>query len=154
MDITLPKNFEAADAPDVLRRARPVLNLPPDATLTVEEVRKTSRGTCIDFSYTHPVKLEDEALEDVADIRVDVSSQGVLRFNSRGCLVKYNVKPADPRKLRAIQDHLHKLVTGDKVYIAKRGERIDPEILRQQGKSWYVEEDAQGVRHLKRAWIA
>ncbi len=49
MELLLPKNFKAQDAPEVLKRARPVLDLPPDAELRVENVRTTSRGTRIDF---------------------------------------------------------------------------------------------------------
>jgi hypothetical protein len=154
MDITLPKNFVADDAPEVLQRARPVLELPPEAELRVEEVRKTSRGTRINFSYTQPVKLADEALRDVCDVRVDVSSRGALRFNPRGHLVMYKVIPTDPRKVRAISDHLTKLVARGQVYVAKPGEEIDPAQLREQGKTWYVQEDAKGVRQLKRAWIS
>jgi hypothetical protein len=154
MELLLPKNFKAQDAPEVLKRARPVLDLPPDAEMRVENVRKTSRGTRIDFSYTHAVKIENQELCDAQGIRVDVSSHGDLRFNSRGNLVTYNVKPTDPGQVRAISDHLSKMVAKGQVYVAKPGERIDPEFLREQGKAWYVEQDAQGNRKLKRAWIS
>ncbi len=154
MELALPKNFKQDDAPQVLNQARPILELPPDAQLRVENVTKNARGTRIDFSYTHAVKLDDNALRDVTGVRVDVSSHGDLKFNARGNLVSYDVAPDDQRQLRAIRDHLSKLVANGQVYIAKRGEKIDPEKLRQQGKAWYVEQDAQGNKHLKRAWIS
>lgn len=154
MELYLPKNFQAQDAPEILKRARPVLDLPPDAELRVENVRKTSRGTRIDFSYTHAVKIENQELCEDKGIRVDISSHGDLRFNSRGNLVTYNVKPTDPGQVRAISDHLSKMVARGQVYVAKPGEHIDLEALRAQGKSWYLEEDAQGNRKLKRAWIS
>ncbi|MCC7162569.1 MAG: hypothetical protein IT331_08750 [Anaerolineae bacterium] len=154
MELSLPENFQVQDAPQVLERARPALDLPPDAQVRVENVRKTSRGTRITFSYTHAVKIENQELCDAQDICVEVSSYGDLRFNARGILVTCNVKPTEPEQVRAISDHLNKLVAGGHVYVAKRGEHVDLEQLREQGKSWYLEEDAQGNRKLKRAWIA
>lgn len=154
MELVLPQDFEQADAPRVLNQARSMLALPPDAELRVENVRQSSRGTRIDFSYTHAVKLEDDTLREAAGICVDVSSHGDLKFNARGNLVSYEVEPADPRQLRAITDHLAKLVASDQVYFAEPGEEIDFEHLRRQGKAWYVQEDAHGNKHLKRAWIA
>lgn len=154
MELELPKNFQAQDAPEVLKRARPVLDLPPDAELRVENVRKTSRGTRIDFSYTHAIEIENRELCGPKGICVDVSSHGDLRFNSRGSLIKFNVVPTDLAQVRALTDHLSKMVAGGKVYVARRGEQVDPEQLREQGKAWYVEEDARGNRKLKRAWIS
>lgn len=154
MDLTLPSNFDEADAIHVLDQARPLLDLPPDATFRVENVTRNARGARIDFSYTLAVVLDDDDLQDVAGIRVDVSAHGQLKFNARGILVSHQVEPADPRQLRAITDHLSKLVANGQVYIAKPGERIDPDQLRQQGKDWYVQQDAQGKKYLKRAWIS
>lgn len=153
MDILLPKDFDKQDAPLILDQARPILELPPDAELRVENVTKNARGTRIDFSYTHAVTLDDAQLPDVTGIRVDVSSHGDLKFNTRGNLVSYEVEPADPRQLRAITDNLSKLVENGQVYIAEPGECVDPEKLRKQGKSWYVQEDEQGKKTLKRAWF-
>lgn len=154
MDILLPKNFDKQDAPQILDQARPILELPPDAELRVENVAKNARGTRIDFSYTQSVTLDDDMLRDVTGIRVDVSSHGDLKFNARGNLVSYKVEPADPRQLRAITDHLSKLVENGQVYVAEPGECIDLEQLRKQGKAWYVQADEQGKKHLKRAWIS
>ena len=154
MDILLPNDFEREDAPKVLDNARPILELPPDAKLRVENVTQTTRGTRIDFSYTRAITLDDDSLDDVAGIKVDVSSSGDLKFNARGTLISYEVKPADPRELRAITDQLSKLVANGDVYVAKRGEKVDPEQLRQDGKAWYIQEDAQGKKYLKRAWIS
>jgi hypothetical protein len=154
MHLVLPKNFDPADAPRVLDEARAILDLPSDAKLRVENVTKNSRGTRIEFSYTHAVVLDDDNLRDAAGVRVDVSSHGGLKFNARGALVSCNVEPADPRQLRAISDHLSKLVANGQVYVAKPGERVDPEQLRRQGKDWYVQQDAQGQKFLKRAWIS
>lgn len=154
MDLVLPTDFESADAPQILDQARGLLDLPPDAKLRVENVTKTARGTRIDFSATHSVTLDDEALNDVMGLRVDVNSRGELKFNARGCLVSHQLTPADPRELRAITDHLSKLVANGQVYVAKQGEKIDPEQLRQQGKAWYIQEDAQGKKVLKRAWVS
>jgi len=154
MELVLPKNFEEKDAPQVLEQARPVLELPPDAVLHVDTVTKNSRGTRIAFSYTQSIELDDDNLRGVAGVCVDVSAHGDLKFNASGALIKTNVEPADPRQLRAITDHLSKLVENGEVYVAKHGERVNPDQLRQQGKAWYVEEDEQGNKHLKRAWIA
>ena len=153
MELVLPSDFQKDDAPRVLEQARPVLKLPPDANVRVESVTQTARTTRIEFSYTHSVKLDDDQ-SAVSGIRVDVNAHGALKFNARGILISYHVEPADPRQLRAMSDHLSKLVANGQVYVAKRGERIDPEQLRRQGKAWYVQEDAQGNKHLKRAWIS
>lgn len=154
MELALPKNFQEDDAPRVLNQARPILELPPDAELRVEHVTKSARGTRIDFSYTRTVELDDDTLREVSGLRIDVSSHGDLRFNARGSLVTYNIEPTDSRQLRAISNHLSKLVANGQVYFAERGERVDPEQLRQQGKSWYVQEDSEGNKHLKRAYIS
>lgn len=154
MNIRLPKDFNADDAPRVLAQARPVLELPPDAQLRVDKVIQSPRGTQIDFSYTTSVELDDDTLQEVAGVRVDVSSRGDLRFNANGALVDYAVAPADPRQLRAISDHVAKLIENGELYIAKPGERVDVDRLRALGKSWYLEQDDKGAKRLKRAWIA
>lgn len=154
MEIVLPKDFEAADAPEVLQQARPVLELPPDADLRVEQVARTKRGTRIDFSYTACVALEEAELQDAAGVQVQVTSHGDLQFNARGNLVAYEVQPADPRQLRAIQDHVSKLIANGQVYIAEPGEQVDPETLRAQGKDWYITQDEHGNKQLCRAWMS
>jgi hypothetical protein len=154
MELALPQDFEQDDAPKLLAQARPLLELPPDAELRVEDVTRTARGTRIDFSYTHTVVLDDDALRDVTGIRVPVNAHGALKFNARGTLVAYQIEPADPRQLSAIADHLSKLVANDEVYVAQPGEQVDTEQLRRQGKAWYVEQDAHGIKRLKRAWIS
>ncbi len=154
MALALPRDFESADALQILEQARPILDLTPDAQLHVENVTRTARGTRIDFSYTQRVVLDDNTLCDVAGICVDLRAQGELKFNARGELVQAHVEPADPRQLRAIADHVSKLVANGEVYVPKPGEQIDTEQLRRQGKAWYVEQDAHGYKHLKRAWIS
>jgi hypothetical protein len=154
MELALPKDFEAEDAPQVLNAARDFLQLPPDVELRVENVVQTTRGTRISFSYTHTVELDQLELHQAAGIFVDVRAHGELRFNARGSLVAYHVEPADPRELRAIGDHISKMVANGQVYFAEPGERVDPEQLIRQGKAWYVQEDAHGHKCLKRAWIS
>lgn len=150
----LPKNFDEQDAPQVLDEARPVLDLPPDAKLRVEHVAKTQRGTRIDFTYTQSVPLEDQALELVSGVCVEISARGDLKFDARGALVAYEIEPADPRQLRAISDNLSKLIANGRIYIAKVGEEVDPDILRAQGKDWYLVQDEKGYKHLHRAWVS
>lgn len=154
MELALPKNFQEDDAPKVIEQARPILDLPNDAQVHVDTVSHTVRGTRIDFSYTHSVQLDDEDLGQVMGARVDVNSHGDLVFNSNGRLTNYNVEPADPRQLRAISDHVSKMVANGEVYIAKPDEQIDPDQLRRQGKSWYLQQDEHGNKHLKRAWVS
>jgi len=154
MDVVLPENFDARDAPKLLDKARPVLELPPDAKLRVENVTRSARGTRIDFTYTIAVALDDGELSEAAGVRVEVSARGDLKFNARGNLVGHDVEPADPRQLRAISDHVSKLVANGQIYIAKKGERVDPDKLRAQGKDWYIVEDEHGHKRLRRAWIA
>lgn len=154
MDLKLPHDFDEQDAPKVLDEARPVLELPPDAKLRVENVTQTTRGTRIDFSYTMSVALEDGEVQEMGGIRVEVSSHGDLKFNARGSLIDYDVEPADPRQLRAISDHVNKLVANGQIYIARAGEQIDPDKLRAQGKDWYIVEDEHGQKRLCRALIS
>ena len=80
MDILLPNDFEREDAPKVLDNARPILELPPDAKLRVENVTQTTRGTRIDFSYTRAITLDDDSLDDVAGIKVDRADDGAERL--------------------------------------------------------------------------
>lgn len=154
MELALPKNFHTDDAPDVLDRARPLLDLPANAELRVEDVTKDSQGTRIGFSCTYPVELDDIELHNVTGICVDVNSHGDLCFDAHGCLLTYTIEPADPHQLRAFRDHLTKLLANGQVYVAQPGEEVDAEELRRRGMAWYVEQDAQGTKHLKRAWIS
>ncbi len=154
MEIVLPKNFEEEDAPRVLELASPVLELPPDANPRVENVAQTKRGTRIDFSYTACILLDKEISEEVAGAQVPVTSHGDLQFNARGALVAYEVQPADPRQVRAIRDHVSKLVANDRIYIAAQGEAVDPQKLRAQGKDWYITQDERGNKQLCRAWMS
>jgi hypothetical protein len=154
MDIILPNGFQAGDAPQVLDEARPVMHLPPEAQIRVENVTQSPCGTRIDFSYTTPVELDDANLRDAAGVRVEVSAHGDMDFDAHGKLVGYQVEPADPHQLRAIRDYLSKLVANGQVYIAQPGEQVNPDQLRAQGKPWYVELDQHGKKRLKRAWIS
>lgn len=154
MDLAIAKKFDERDAQQILEQARPLLNLPSDAELHLDEISHTARGARICFSYTQSVPLQDGNLGEIAGVCVQVTSHGELRFNARGKLITTNVEPADPGQLHAIGDHLSKMVANGQVYFAKRGEVIDPEQLRQAGKSWYVQEDENGNKHLVRAWIA
>lgn len=154
MEIELPKDFDASDAPKVLDDARPVLELPPDAKLRVENVTQSTRGVRIDFTYTASVTLDDGELREVAGVRVEVSSRGELKFDARGTLVSHDVEPADPRQLRAISDHVSKLVANGQIYVASEGEQVDPDKLRAQGKDWYIVQDEHGNKRLRRALIS
>ncbi len=154
MKVSLPQDFQAEDAPSVVDEARPVLELPADALIHVENVTQTARGTRIDFSYTTEVGLDKDCPDDVAGVQVDVSSHGDLKFNAQGALVEHDVEPTDPNQLRAISDHLSKLVANGQVYIAQPGEQVDLEALRAQGKNWYMEQDENGTKYLRRAWIS
>jgi hypothetical protein len=154
MDLKLPQDFDEQDALNVVDQARPMLSLPPDAKIQVEDVKQSARGTRIVFSYTASVELRQETPDAVTGVYVSISAHGDLRFDSKGALVTAEVEPADPNQLRAISDNLAKLVASDQVYIAKPGEKIDPDKLRAQGKAWYVEQDADGKKYLKRAWIS
>lgn len=154
MALELPDDFEVQDAPAVLDRARPMLDLPPDADLRVVSVHQTTRETRIEFTYTVCVELQDGPLAPVAGVEVEVSSRGELRFNDRGNLVACSVEPTDPNLLRSIRGNISQLLEHDKVYFAEPGEEVDPEKLRELGKAWYVEQDAEGKKHLKRAWIS
>lgn len=154
MELVLPQDFQQQDAPQVLDEARPMLDLPPNTELRVDSVTRTTRGTRIAFSYTQAVQLDDDNLQGAAGVCVEVSAHGELKFNARGTLVTYNVEPADPRQLQAITANVSKLVENGEVYVAKPGEKVDPDKLRQQGKSWYVQEDEDGNKRLKRAWIS
>src|SRR5258708_28792815 len=154
MELALPQNFQEDDAPKVVEQARPMLDLPNDAQVHVETVSRNARGTRIDFSYTHSVQLDDEQLGQAMGARVDVNSHGDLMFNPNGHLTTYNVEPADPRQLRAISDHVSKMVANGEVYIATPDEKIDPDQLRRQRKAWYLQQDENGNKHLKRAWVS
>ncbi len=154
MNIVLPENFETEDAPQVLDEARPVLDLPPDAKLHVDNVARTKRGTRIDFTYTMSVPLENGELREMSDVHVEVSSRGDLKFNSHGSLVAYQVEPADQRQLRAIRDNVNKLLASGQIYVAEEGEQVDPDKLRAQGKAWYIIRDEHGNKLLCRAWMS
>jgi len=154
MEIVLPQNFEVADATQVLNQARPMLKLPPDAELRVENVTQTRRSTRIDFSYTTSVALDDDALNQLGEICVQISAHGDLKFDARGYLVAHEVKPTDPRQLRAIRAHVNNLIAKRRIYIAQPGEKVDLEKLRAQGKDWYIAQDEHGAKHLCRAWMS
>lgn len=154
MDIVLPKNFGAEDAPKVLNQARPVLELPPDAKLHVENVARSKRGTRIDFSYTACVALDDGDLQEISGVQVEVTSRGDLKFNAHGTLVSFAVQPTDPGQVRAIRDHVSKLIANGQIYIAAKDEQVDPEQLRAQGKDWYIKQDEHGNKYLCRAWMS
>lgn len=152
--LVLPDDLNEASAAEILNRARDILALPPDATLRVENIIQTQRGTRILFSYTSSVELGGEELREAAGVRVEVRSRGDLRFNRKGDLVRYEVQPADPRQIKAIRDNLSKLLANDQVYVARPGEKVDPAQLAARGKVWYVEEDEAGNKVLRRAFIS
>jgi hypothetical protein len=153
MDIVLPKDFAAEDAAQILDEARDILDLPPDSELHVENVAQTQHGTRIDFAYTVAVALDAVDLGEIAGLRVEVSAHGDLKFDAHGALIACEIEPADPRQLRALSDHLSKLVANGQIYIAQAGEEIDPAKLHAQGKEWYIIQDEHGNKCLRRAWI-
>ncbi len=154
MDIKQPRHLDPAHASQLLESARPQLHVPDDATLRVENVKATARGTNIQFSCNTPVPLEGADLGEASGVSVDVSLKGDLRFDKDGKLVKKKFESPDPQQLDAIRDNVSKLVANEQVYVAQPGEEIDPDKLREAGKPWYVQADENGRLRLKRAYMA
>ncbi len=154
MELRLPRDFDPARAGEILDRARPQLNLPPDARLEVTQVKTRSRGTQIQFTAQSPTPLSGPNLGPAEGVTVEVNGHGALEFDKQGRLVKASYSPDDPHQLDAVRANLANLAATNQIYVALAGEQVNPDVLRQQGKSWYVEQDADGRRRLKRAFIA
>lgn len=152
--VVLPKDSNERDAAAVLDRARETLEIPPNAEIRVENVVRSARGTRVYFTYTTTVELHGEQLEAIGGVRVNVTARGDVRFNSKGTLIKYEIESADSNQLRAVRENLQRLVANDQIYVAAPGEAIDPERLLAEGKVWYVEQDAEGKKLLRRASIS
>lgn len=152
--IILPKDLDEDVARAVLDRARDALDIPTDAEIRIENVVRTERSTRIYFTYTTSVELHDANLEAIGGVRVNVTSRGDLRFNSKGILIKYEIEPVESDQLRAVRENLRRLVAANQIYVAAPGEAIDPERLLAEGKAWYVEQDAHGKKLLRRASIS
>ncbi len=145
---------DAARDAGFIERVRAALGLPAGVSLEFTHATEGAQGErAVEYSATQ-MKLDGAEFGAANGVTVDERATVSLRFDARGALIASQLTPVDPRHLQLVKDQVRKLAAADEIYLAAPGEKIDPDALRAKGKPWYVEIDAQGVKRLKRAYMA
>ncbi len=148
-------DLETARAAGFVEQVKAALDLPADAQLQLQNVARGAHGgAVVEYAVTLPIQIVGAEFGAANGVTVDERVNASLQFDASGARVSSRVSPLDERHLRLTKDNLRKLAASDAIYLAKPGEAIDPDVLRAQRKSWYVETDAQGRRRIKRALMA
>ena len=148
-------DLETARDAGFVERVKAALDLPADAQLQLQNVTHSAQGgAVVEYVVTLPIQIVGAEFGAANGVTVDERVKALLHFDANGARVSSQVSPLDERHLRLTKDNLRKLAASDAIYLAASGAVIDPDALRAQRKSWYVETDAQGHKRLKRAWIA
>ena len=137
-----------------IAQVRTALDLPADARLQLQTAARTLPGGArIEYAVTVPIVITGVEFGVAAGVTVDERTSVALQFDARGALVSSQVTPVDEKHLRAIKTNVQKLAATDQIYVATFGEAIDPDVLRAQGKPWYIETDADARKRLRRAYM-
>jgi hypothetical protein len=152
-ELRLVGDADMARDASFIEQVKAALDLPADAHLELQHIRKNPQGGHA-VEYVAPaMKIEGAEFGAADGVVVDARVQVSLHFDARGALVASQIKPVDERRLRLMKDQIQKLAAAGEIYAASPGEAIDVDTLRVQRKSWYVETDAQGRKRLKRAFM-
>lgn len=148
-------DLETARDARFIEQVKVALRLPADAQLQLQNIaRGVQGGVVVEYTAILPIQIVGAEFGAANGVTVDERVNVLLHFDAKGTRISSKVGSLDERHLRLTKDNLRKLAASNAIYRASVGERIDTDVLRAQGKSWYVETDAQGRKRLKRAWIA
>ena len=138
-----------------VEQVKAALDLPADAQLQLQNVARGAQGgAVVEYTVTLPIQIVGAEFGVANGVTVDERVNALLHFDASGARVSSQLSPLDERHLRLTKDNLRKLAESDAIYLAAPGEAIDPDALRAQRKSWYVETDTRGLKSFKRAWMA
>ncbi|MCI0477188.1 MAG: hypothetical protein L0Y55_13145 [Anaerolineales bacterium] len=147
-------DLDTAREAGFVKQVKAALDLPGDAQLQLKNIARDARGAVVEYVVTLPIRIVGAEFGAANGVTVDERVDALLRFDANGARVLSQVSPLDERHLRLTKDNLRKLAASNAIYLAAPDETIDPDALRAQRKSWYVETDAQGHKRLKRALMA
>lgn len=147
-------DLDTAREAGFIKQVKAALDLPGDAQLQLKNIARDARGAVVEYVVTLPIRIVGAEFGAANGVTVDERVDALLRFDANGARVLFRVSPLDERHLRLTKDNLRKLAASNAIYLAAPDETIDPDALRAQRKSWYVETDAQGHKRLKRALMA
>lgn len=100
------------------------------------------------------LRLEDPELGIARGAVVRLTNAVAIHADSDGRIISIHQHQVDRAQEKRIHDHVQKLVGLDRVYRAKFGEALDPSLLIDLGKPYYVAYDRAGRRRIRRAFIA
>ena len=138
----LPSGFRAA------------MQAPKQEFRLVEEHARGDAGSVLHYSSERRMELKGKALGAANGAVVDVPDSLAVQVDRQGRVVSSHLHETDRAHQRRIRDHVAKLVARDRVYEAREGEQIDPAVLIDQKKPYYIAYDEQGNKRIRRAFIA
>jgi hypothetical protein len=147
-------DLETARAAGLIEQVKAALDLPADAQLQLKTIARDANGAQVEYDITLPVRIVGAEFGAANGVTVDERVRASLRVDATGARVATQITPLDERHLRLTKDNLRKLAAADAIYLAAPDETIDADALRARHKSWYIQTDAQGLKRLKRAFIA
>ncbi len=141
-------NANSPVEPDFLAGVGKLLRLPRQAQLQLAGVHAEPEGACsIEYRVVVPVRLEGPEYGIADGATVDEQSSVRLSFDVRGKLLSSHFNGIDDRRVALVRDQVKKLAAQGQIASTR------PEAS-SQAKPWYIEQDPQGIKRLKRAQMA
>ncbi len=141
--------FRGSDSPlepDFLMHVRKLLQLPQEARLELSNLHDDPNGGCsLDYSVTVSVQLNGPEYGVADGVTVDEQTSASLSFDALGNLVSTRYAGIEGRRIELIRDQVKKLAAAGQIALTRS------EATPGSGKPWYLEQDTQGVRRVKRA---
>ncbi len=138
------------EIPAQVRRA---LKLPKrDYVLTREQPSR--QGRVVHYTAPRDMQLRGADLGVARGAIVTVTDAVSVQVDPEGRVMSSQHHKVDQGQKRRIRDHVAKLVERGRVYAAKPGESIDPELLIERKQPYYVTYDRSGNKRIRRAFIA
>lgn len=139
------------DLPSGFRQA---VQVPKQEFHLTETRTRRDASRVLQYTSTRTVQLKGKAMGAASGAVVDVSDGLAIHVNSSGTVISSHLHKSDRAHDKRIRDHVEKLVARGRVYATREGETVDPAMLIEQKKPYYLAYDQTGAKRIRRSFIA
>ena len=116
--------------------------------------QQNDEATVLHYAAEREMQLEGAGLGDAQGAMISMPDTLSVRVDREGKVISSQLHKTDEGHQNCIRDHVVKLVERGRVYAAAGGEKIDPAVLIEQKKPYYIDYDQAGNKRIRRAFIA
>ncbi len=139
------------DLPSGFRQA---VRVPKQEFHLTETRTRRDASRVLQYTSTRTVQLKGKAMGMASGAVVDVADGLAVHVDSSGTVISSQLHKSDRAHEKRIRDHVEKLVAHGRVYATHEGETVDPDMLIEQKKPYYLDYDQAGTKRIRRSFIA